>query len=327
MEVLKKEEAELEQLDEAQSKEEELVERFKEEVAESESKGSVFGKVFLFSMLVAILIFVFWVQIATEANLFLIVLGFSPLLLSIILAVVLIDLHGKSAAPYLWVLGVFLVIGFHFFLSSAESPLLKQLEVNELTALNVIGIVLFLGLVSMAWSREALFPKKRREKKKILVEAAHPAKLEEEWHSPDSPAFIRTMQSVEDKCKAINFAIGRVYSGKHGGTREMREKIRIPAELYNSFSSTTSSSSEDREKLLHILRKIRKRLLLLEKEEKEVLGSSIVTLKHIKRDEDGESKVIDILAENDSDPVRSYYETALSFVENSISSLEKSIPG
>jgi len=116
--------------------------------------------------------------------------------------------------------------------------------------------------------------------------------------------FITKIRAIEDKCKAINFVIGRVYSVKRGGNAKIREIIRIDKDLYNAFSAITDNfQPKDASKVFKILTKIMEKLSLFEMTEEEVFSSGQILSKH-------NEKIIDILARNDKDPVMTYYDGA-----------------
>jgi hypothetical protein len=122
------------------------------------------------------------------------------------------------------------------------------------------------------------------------------------------------IHSIEDKSKALNFAIGRVYNKFHGGTDELRDKLRIPAEWYNEFSLIGVGTDKiDLEKLNDIITKFELQLKNFEKTEYEVFRDKANSLKNLIRDVKGNDLVIDVLDHNDKDPVLSYYKGALEF--------------
>ncbi|MFH1590640.1 MAG: hypothetical protein ABIC95_01800 [archaeon] len=324
--VLRKEERQIKKLDKAIDQEEKEVKTY-EKAAASLGGSDLFTRVFLFVVLLALLFFIFWVQTRTEANLLLVILGFSPFILTTILTVVIIERHGIDHLPFLWVVGIILVIMFFFVTSSVESPLLEELDGGELTAINVVGIMIFLGFISLSWggamTRSGIRTSKRRRRESVSGLIAN-GTVTEEWHTPESMPFKETVQSIEDKCKALNFVIGRVYGERHGGDDEMRDRIRIPSTVYNQFSTVENFASEDdRKLLLDLLGQIKERLEQLTTPEKDLFGARVTHLRNLMRDMDGEDSILTVLAENDKDPVMAYYESGLGFCNNAINSLRK----
>lgn len=135
--------------------------------------------------------------------------------------------------------------------------------------------------------------------------------------------FATSLQSIEDKCKAINFAIGRVYGAKKGGNFKLREKIIIKHDTYNLFSEIASDfKKEDEDKLNRVLKEILNSLLHLELTEKEIFSPIEIPKLSLVRDILGNDKVIDVLAKNDKDPVYVYHSEAKEICKNLSGSLE-----
>lgn len=136
--------------------------------------------------------------------------------------------------------------------------------------------------------------------------------------------FSINLRSIEDKCKAINFVIGRVYSNKKGGSKEIREKIRIKPELYNEFSAIASNFNDKyANHLLGVLEQIKKRLILLELEERTLFKPDSNPMIELKRSDYGNDKIIQVLKNNDKDPIYDYYTEAKEICERLISFLKK----
>jgi hypothetical protein len=117
--------------------------------------------------------------------------------------------------------------------------------------------------------------------------------------------FSINLRSIEDKCKAINFVIGRVYSDKKGADSAIRDALRIDPHLYNTFSNLSATyTDKDSDRLLNILEKIHGRLVLLEQREDDLFKIKKGKLPVIRQEED---TILDILARNDKDPIRYYH--------------------
>ena len=128
----------------------------------------------------------------------------------------------------------------------------------------------------------------------------------------------KVLQSVEDKCKVLNFAIGRVYSNKKGGSKDLREKIKVNKVWYNQISEAMKdgyNQKKDKNKIILNIKKIRDRLERLHKTEKEIFGQEHNQLKNLKRSDDGSDKILHVLIKNDKDPVKTYYDGAVEFCE------------
>jgi hypothetical protein len=133
------------------------------------------------------------------------------------------------------------------------------------------------------------------------------------------------VHSIEDKCKALNFVIGRVYRNSNGTTPKVRERLRIPSDWYNDFHGIKAEdmhAQKDKAKVL--VRKIRDRLSLHAMKEKDVFSpQELASFKHLVRHKDGEDAVIDVLKTNDRDPVEHYYVSAVDFCDRILHELEK----
>lgn len=116
-----------------------------------------------------------------------------------------------------------------------------------------------------------------------------------------------TLRGIEDKCKAINFVIGRVYADKRGGSPEIRQRLHIPSELYNSFSKMRSEHEPNQiPEIIELVRNIYNHLIQLELPEYNLFKTKKEHLP-VLRDSEGKSKIIDVLENNDNDPVREYF--------------------
>lgn len=265
------------------------------------SKKKANDKFEAISSLYFILMFIFVLLTAfiTNTNMFLVLVGFSPTITVIIISI-LIHEQAKHHKHLLWLVPVAVLAGFF---ALKNSSLFVTMDVEVLTGINFLLSMLY---VIFAF---AVFGGKEEE---ATIEA-----IEEMIHIP-RPEPKKDLQeyihSIEDKSKALNFVIGRVYNQYHGGSKQMREKIQIDSELYNEFSLLGIGEGEiDKVKLKKLIEKIEMKLKLLDNTEKEVFGTDSNVLRNIIRDINGHDKVIDVLDHNDKDPVRSYYEGALEF--------------
>lgn len=260
-------------------------------------------------------VFILLTSYISNTNMFLVLVGFSPTLTVIIISL-LVHEQAKHHKHLLWLVPVVVLAGFF---ALKNSPLFITMDVEVLTGINFLLSMLY---VIFAF---AIFGTKEEE---VVVES-----IEELMHVPTKKDPKEELQeyihSIEDKSKALNFAIGRVYNHYHGGNKKLREKIQIDSELYNEFSLMGIGEGEiDKEKLKNLIEQIEKKLLLYQNTEKEVFGTNANLLRNIIRDPDGTDKIIDVLDHNDKDPVRSYYEGALEFcqkVKEEIDNLEVSL--
>lgn len=136
--------------------------------------------------------------------------------------------------------------------------------------------------------------------------------------------FSVSLRSIEDKCKAINFVVGRVYSDRNGGHKEIRELLNINRLLYNTFSEMTHDlKDENITTLSYVLSLLKKKLSLFLVPEKVLFTIPKSKIGFLKRDSEGEDIVLDILASNDKDPVREYHAEATEICNNLINFLRE----
>ncbi len=117
----------------------------------------------------------------------------------------------------------------------------------------------------------------------------------------------KNLRSIEDKCKAINFAIGRVYADKKGGSKTIREKLKISSDLYNRFSEMIQDDDIENKEFVLILKDIIKKLNQMEHKEKDVVK---VKKARVKVDRKVGDSVLTVLDTNDNDPVNDYHAEA-----------------
>jgi hypothetical protein len=131
--------------------------------------------------------------------------------------------------------------------------------------------------------------------------------------------FNINLRGIEDKCKAINFVIGRVYSDRKGGSPTLREKLAINRELYNKFSEMSANFDDKYAiNMLNILERIYHQLLLLEQPENSVIKLHSRPELPVQRDNHGNDKILDVLAKNDKDPIMDYHNEAKEVAEKLI---------
>lgn len=331
-------------------KEKELVEEEKEEAKDIYDKvmsqayeaGAASEKTFSAFYFIGLFILIIWVSISTMAPVINIFLSFLPAVLSIITVFALFDTFQKNfrwgmfIVPFIWCI-LFYSLGVAGIL-----PMYAVLDVGNITVLNFLISLVFVVIVYLIGeveNRLVTYEKSKTVKKKLMNEmlakkeraAYHKAeekkaeKMPKKVHIEDAPKVITEyIQSIEDKSKALNFVIGRVYSQRNGGTAEMRDKIKIMSEWYNEFSEVASDKLGEKlfaaQKTLTL---IYERLIDMKRTEKEMFGQQAYELKNLERDEYGRSKIIDVLKDNDKDPVETYYKSALDFCKKAMGELKK----
>ncbi len=281
-------------------------------------KLGVAGKLFIILSIVFFIIFVMILQLSTSVSLFLIVLGFSPTIISCLLVICLVETSQRRILDFSWFFPVIFAIAFYVIGTRGEPWLFRGFDVPVLTALNTLLSVVFISFLHLTGTSG------RRIKHKAIHRTMTPIP-DKNIHPLFRSADIQTyIQSIEDKCKALNFAVGRVYSDKRGGSPELRNLIKINKEYYNAFSNIGSfSDAKTMSMVLELIRGITNALLLLNKTEHEVFGGRMHHLKNIQRDHYGNERILDVLIKNDEDPVQTYFDSALQFCAKATEELMK----
>ena len=226
-----------------------------------------------------------------------VILGFSPVILLSFIAISLINtdyfnlkLLGVALVVLIVIIGIFL------------SYIMPDLEVTVMAGINLVLGALLLVVLSQAHI-------------KIETPATHIV--------PEQQPLTKMVATIEDKCKALNFVIGRVYSVHHGASTGMRDKIKIDPAWYNEFNNLRDDPEGNKNIILGLVEKIKRRLETLEKEERDVFTTAEVgKLKNLKRDELGKTKVITVLGDNDNDPAQQYYKGALQYCDMALDKLK-----
>lgn len=216
-----------------------------------------------------------------------------------------------------WLLPLFFPLMFFFLWQSGNVDILNRMEGPTLMVLNIIISYLANMLFILFYN------KKTKEHKESLVrQQKHHENREHEIHrlrntiehykkqlSITQENFNINLRSIEDKCKALNFVIGRVYSNKNGGSKDIRERLKINRELYNSFSELTRDLRKQNSlQLIKLLETIHNKLIILEQPEERIIDLRKSSGAQIKRRQG--DRILDVLSKNDKDPVIEYYSEA-----------------
>lgn len=246
------------------------------------------------------LVMVPMVAVMSDSPIANVLLGLSPFLLTLVWELIVVARHFKR--PVLWLILIIVHMFALGFLYSVNPVLPSPVNVGQVVSISVLLSSVFTLLAFLADA------------------SADPAKHYRmpppvEFTVESLPDFV---QSIEDKAKGINFAIGRVYRNSNGGNAKLRGRLRIPREWYNEFTDAEEDERTHTGKI--IVKKIHDRLLRLGEKESAVLHKDeMKRMKNTKRHKG--STVIDVLQVNDSDPVHHYYESALSFCEKVLEGL------
>lgn len=144
--------------------------------------------------------------------------------------------------------------------------------------------------------------------------------------------FKKNLRTIEDKCKVLNFVIGRVFSKRRGCKAAVRNRIKIDSSLYNRFSELSYDlNSKNAIVLLEIIKEIYSKLKLYKLPLKEFHDSlpnkEQFNLNGMEKEFDINSQIelIDFLDVADSDPAKDYYSELLTICANLISYIRNSI--
>lgn len=260
------------------------------------------------------LIVLFFILVTTAVNtnspFYMILFGFSPTLLTIIIGLLIYE-EIVLSKTIIW-LTPFVLSALFLIVANTDKVLRQNLDIASLAAINILFSAIYLAIFFILITLITK-PEKEKIRKTTQAQIQKPLVIQT---APPTPTTIREyIASIEDKSKALNFVIGRVYNKYHGGSKELREIISIKPDWYNEFSETMQNEEKpDKKRMLQILDNFENKLGLLEKTEREVLGEKhISTLKNLDRQKYGDEKILDVLMKNDKDPVESYYKGAKDF--------------
>ena len=185
-----------------------------------------------------------------------------------------------------------------------------NMDVATLTSINIIYSVLYLTMFFTIIRITRKKPKQTKEQK--------PVQLKEQ-------NIQEYIASIEEKSKALNFVIGRVYNKYHGGTQELRKSINLKPDWYNELSEALQNEEKtDTKRLFTIIEKIESHLKNLKKPENQVLTKKqLQDLKNLDRDKEGKDTILEVLMKNDADPVELYYKGMQEFCETIRKELEE----
>ena len=271
-------------------------------------------------------------SIVADAGIALVFIGTIPFLFYLVLFFAMY-LYDYITKPAVWIAPLLFPIIFLMIWSSGSVPIVSGMMGPTLFVLNVLfsyGMNAFFFFMqkkihempkrvqSQDYHKWADYYHKKAE---FHMHEAEQLKKQVDHYKKQSSVSGRNFQTqlrgIEDKCKALNFAIGRVYSNKHGGNPEVRDQIKIDKELYNSFSDMATNFEEhDVDYLLEVLTKLYMKLTALEVSEEKLLGKKVLL------EYDGNQRMIDLLNQLDKDPVLEYYEEAKEVCTNLIAYLK-----
>jgi len=261
-----------------------------------------------FRSIVALVIYlaiVLVIGFAAKATFTQLIFGFLP---SIIFMIIIYSSYHILERKLLWlmpvVLGIFF-IGFGFL----NTPIISSMEFLLLALVNLI-----ISYVILVYLHNA------KEIKKAHAHHPHyytPHVKEAPKAEPKPTTVQENMQSIVANCKALNHVIGRVYTKRNGGSDVLRQRIRIPPEVYHDIETNLKKKNIGRVK--ELLDYLQMKIDLFRHQEKAIFGS--IKLKNLRRDEHGMNTIEQVLIHNDSDPVHTYLQS----IRHSVKFIEKDI--
>lgn len=242
------------------------------------------------------------ISVISDSPLLNVILGLSPLLVTLIFDIVATHQHFKPVA-YWAILAIVHALGL---------AILGLINFVLSPPMNVPGAIAVSVILSCIATAFCLLHMKPAPRQQHVVEFK-PEKLQE------------YVSAIEDKIKGMNFVIGRVYRASNGATPKMRERLKVPSEWYNEFHAIRAEDLDDqKENAKVLLRKIRDRLSVYVAKEKDVFSpEELKGIKHLARNKEGHDTILHILKTNDRDPVEHYYVSAVEFCDRILEELEK----
>ncbi|MGM5487905.1 MAG: hypothetical protein ACQESG_03075 [Nanobdellota archaeon] len=284
-------------------------------------------KLFMVFYAALVLFLIGWINVETNSPLFVIFVSFIPTLLTIVASILFFSTGELRHKIAVWTVPIFTSILWYALAVSGQFQPLNQVQAGNITFLNFVISIIYLIILDVFQSIDELLIRPL-EKKLIKAEGGKKKKYSRESELEQSVLYHNTekniesyIQAIEDKAKALNFVIGRVYSNKHGGSAQLRELIRIPKEMYNLFSEVPPDQiSQNISKLRQAVMAIDKQLQKMEESEEKIFGSKAHGFYNITHDP--KERIIDVLIDNDKDPVATYYQSAREFCNKALTEID-----
>lgn len=271
---------------------------------------------------VLLLVFMFFLALKNDTSIILVIYGFLPTIAYLILNYIFLY-RLRQKRLIVWIMPFLLVLLFHGMAELVSQSTIARMDLTVVSYLNLLVSYVFAAITMFYIYVISEIEKEKSKLAHIQEEVKVVEKREEKnKYGIESLDIRTTIQGIEDKCKALNFAIGRVYSNKHGGNPELRSRIRINKEWYNTFSKLIESfTDEDKRNIKKSVSLILNQLNKLEKRESDVFPKT--NFKGITRDDQGRDRIIDVLVRNDKDPVETYVNSAKDFCKHILDVLSK----
>lgn len=292
---------------------------------------TLFGIIYFFCFI----IFLFVVAAMSKANMFNVFVGFLPTMIVIVASVAIFDMATSNKKLLLLAVppilcGLFFILG-----TMGVHPVFYEIDVPNITALNFIIsflfilVSLFLGEVEQRVFEDQEEQELDEELEDVDEELGRESpknefKMDPSLKKMDEKELDKYIQSIEDKAKALNSVIGRVYAKRHGGTPDVRDAVKISKDWYNEFAQLENLDAATKvKKVRHLVNLVYERLMLWRHPESVIFGYQHKYLKGLNRDPEGNTPIIDVLITNDRDPVEVYYRSAIDFCEKILAELSE----
>lgn len=300
-----------------------------------EYRDMSFGeKLFILLFSLCLVIFLVWLSIRTGAGPSVIFVSFVPTFITIIASLAFFQTESTRYKFAVWAVPLLACAAFYGAVYSMRVPMLQDVEVANVTVLNFVISMLYVLILDVfkQVDNAIMVPMKKRIEADERAMSRKTTKRSSYKETDNSQAIVvhgkagikSYLQSIEDKAKALNFVIGRVYSNKHGGTPALRDKIKINKDWYNMFADVNEDNMDHRlPELRDLVFTIGERLNVMWRAERVVFGPAAVhKLKDIDHETEGNDKVIDVMIRNDKDPVETYYKTAVEFCNRAVKEID-----
>lgn len=248
-----------------------------------------------------------------QANLFNVFIGTLP----IPIYLGMIFFFPEKRPWMLWVFPIFINFLYLFFWQAPSFDVLRQIDGPILAVFNILVCYLINAFFSIFTIPEVTRVHRTRD----IPEETPPQEITINYVEKKDE-LKSSLRSIEEKCKAINFVIGRVYSNKRGANGTERAKIKIRRELYNNFSDIVQNFTPNKvPEVTSIIRQIQAQLQVFNSKSEDVikLRANALMPMHV----DSEDTVLQTLAKNDKDPIEDYHKETMEICERLIKNLEE----
>jgi len=215
-----------------------------------------------------------------------IIAGFFPLLITLLIAISTFQLKRPIPNTMAFGIPIFLSVLLGLMGALGDTLLFGQLETWYLAIANMIG-----GLAVMA----------------IITDFMLPSPLAR------TPSHIKThIQDAVRYTFAINEVINRVFSTHKGATQQVRKKLLLST--VHAQQLEKAFAKKQYQKAHTLVFELYEELRRLFEREYSLLG--VIHMQDVSKEPNGQSRIIDILINNDFEPIRRYVESLTYALQN-----------